>query len=383
MKNKMLPSSEVGNKINEWYGYIRTFSIPDAEVLKNEIKEQLDQMEEDQDLLLYYSLMEFRHRLMLESLEPLENMRIEQQPSLSDLLSDIERKQVRIKGVLDYYYNFFRGQYEFYQKNYIEAINCYKLAELKLNVIPQDEKIERAEFHYKVAAAYYRIKQNMFSLHHAEIALNMFKKNEDYITKTISSEMMLGANKLDLLRHDEAEEHYKNALISAEIADDRLSIGLACYNIGLSYAFQNKNQMAEEYFRKALAIREHYASDKGVKTTFELAFVLFKNEKTVEAQNLLDKGLKQANKEGEEEYLAKFNIIRAMYCVNESSEKKRLLDNSFRYLEGKKLWVDVEELSQEVADYYRIFEDHQNTILYLDKVIHAKNQILRVSEELE
>lgn len=60
----MLSSSEVGNKINEWYGYIRTFSIPDAEVLKYEIKDQLDQMEEDQDLLLYYSLMEFRYEIV-------------------------------------------------------------------------------------------------------------------------------------------------------------------------------------------------------------------------------------------------------------------------------------------------------------------------------
>lgn len=33
----------------------------------------LDHMEENQDLLLYFSLMEFRHKLMLDYLNPLEN----------------------------------------------------------------------------------------------------------------------------------------------------------------------------------------------------------------------------------------------------------------------------------------------------------------------
>lgn len=69
-------------------------------------------MEEDQDLHLYYSLMEFRHNLMLEYLEPLEKMRIEEQPRLSDLLLEIDKKQARLTGLLEYYFNFFRGMYE-------------------------------------------------------------------------------------------------------------------------------------------------------------------------------------------------------------------------------------------------------------------------------
>lgn len=282
MVSKTLASSEVGHLINQWYGYIRSFSIPDSEYLKKEIENKLDQMEEDQDLLLYYSLMEFRHRLMLESLEPLEKLRIDQQPNLSDLLSEIENNQSRIKGMLDYYFNFFKGQFEFSRKNYIQAIQYYKRAELKLDLIPEEEKIEKAEFHYKVAAAYYRIKQNMFSLHHAEIALNMFEANKLYSTSTISCEMMLGANKLDLLRFDEAEAHYTNAMKFAELTKDNYSRGLACHNIGLSYALQNKSDLAEEYFRKVLEIPEYYETERGLRTDFELTFVLYKNENKVE-----------------------------------------------------------------------------------------------------
>ena len=46
------------------------FSVPDAEVLKSEVEQEINAMEENQDLLLYYSLMCFRHQLMLDYLEP-------------------------------------------------------------------------------------------------------------------------------------------------------------------------------------------------------------------------------------------------------------------------------------------------------------------------
>ncbi len=62
-------------------------------------------MEEDQDLLLYYSLMEFRHRVMLDYIKPLKED--PSQPEFSELLEDIEGNQYKLTGLLDYYFNFF------------------------------------------------------------------------------------------------------------------------------------------------------------------------------------------------------------------------------------------------------------------------------------
>lgn len=71
--NPVLSSSEVGVKINEWYKMIRQFSVPDAEILKAEVEQEIQRMEEDEYLLIYFSLMKFRHQLMLDYLEPTRN----------------------------------------------------------------------------------------------------------------------------------------------------------------------------------------------------------------------------------------------------------------------------------------------------------------------
>ncbi len=131
MKSGLIPSSAVGQKINEWYRYIRTFSVPDAEILKAEIKQELDRMEPDSNLVLYYSLMEFRHQLMLDYLEPLEKLKIEDQPTLSEILDNIDNSQAGLKGLLDYYVNFFKGMFEFDKREFISAITYYKQAEKK------------------------------------------------------------------------------------------------------------------------------------------------------------------------------------------------------------------------------------------------------------
>ncbi len=41
--DQVLPSSRVGVKINEWYKMIRQFSVPDAEILKAEVEQEIEE----------------------------------------------------------------------------------------------------------------------------------------------------------------------------------------------------------------------------------------------------------------------------------------------------------------------------------------------------
>ncbi|NQD50807.1 RapH N-terminal domain-containing protein, partial [Bacillus altitudinis] len=161
-------SSHVGMKINEWYYHIQRFNVPDAEAYKEEIKSLLDDMEENQDLLLYFSLMEFRHKLMLDYLNPLENGK--ERANFRELAMKIKKDQEKLTGLLDYYFNFFYGMYEFENYEYLNAITFYKRAEKKLSLVSDD--IERAEFNFKIAEIYYHMKQNHMSMHHIAQAID-------------------------------------------------------------------------------------------------------------------------------------------------------------------------------------------------------------------
>lgn len=113
--SQAIPSSRVGVKINEWYKMIRQFSVPDAEILKAEVEQDIQQMEEDQDLLIYYSLMCFRHQLMLDYLEP--GQTYGNRPTVTELLETIETPQKKLTGLLKYYSLFSEACMNLIKKN--------------------------------------------------------------------------------------------------------------------------------------------------------------------------------------------------------------------------------------------------------------------------
>ncbi|MEW6977560.1 tetratricopeptide repeat protein [Bacillus pumilus] len=370
-------SSQVGIKINEWYRFIRTFSVPDAEYLKEQVEREIENMEEDQDLLLYYQLMEFRHRLMLESLEPIEMN--QQRPTLPNLLKEIEHKQSHVKGTLDYYSNFFRGMHEFHNKNYVAAINFYKVAEEHLKNVPDD--IERAEFHYKLADAYYRIDQHFVSLNHLEKAKEMYSTSEFYKAKVVGCNIKFGANMYDLYRLDEAESYYREALSLVQELNEKKArriVGVIHHNIGLVKKRAGKIENAEDEFQKSIQIKEHAETISGIKTLYMLSWLFYEKGKTDKGNQYFTDGISRANIADDQEYISKLKIIYALY--EEYNELK--VNESLVYLEDKNLWQDVAELSEKLADYNYQKGNFEMNREYLKRTIKAQQQILKMTEAL-
>lgn len=330
--DQVLPSSQVGVKINEWYKMIRQFSVPDAEILKAEVEQEIEEMEEDQDLLVFYSLMCFRHQLMLDSLEPEDRYR--DRPTVDELLEKIEKPQKRLTGLLKYYSLFFRGMYEFDHKEYVDAISYYRKAERELNAV--SDEMEQAEFHYKIADAYYQIDQHFVSLNHLKKAKQLFEKNQLYKVKVIGCNMMVGANMYDMYRLTEAESYYREALSIARGLDEekvKRIIGVIFHNLGLVYLRGENLIAAEENFKKAIDVKEHIDTVYGVRSLYMMANVLYQCDKAKEARFFYETALNRARTSNEEEYLAKLKIINSLYEeYNETAVKQ-----SLGYLEEKRL----------------------------------------------
>ncbi|MDI5790974.1 hypothetical protein PO124_28970 [Bacillus licheniformis] len=72
-------------------------------------------MEEDQDVLLYFNLLDYRFRVLMED--------VAGEPQLPPIAED----KAKTDGLLRYYYFLFKGMYESARSNYSKALNCLEL----------------------------------------------------------------------------------------------------------------------------------------------------------------------------------------------------------------------------------------------------------------
>ncbi|RDY84769.1 Rap family tetratricopeptide repeat protein [Bacillus velezensis] len=367
----VLSSSAVGEKINEWYMYIRRFSIPDAEYLRREIKEELAGLEDDQDLHLYYSLMEFRHNLMLEYLEPLESQRIEEQPRLSDLLADIDKKQARLTGRLDYYFNFFRGMYELECREYLSAIQFFKKAESKLTYAK--DHIEKAEFYFKMSEVYYYMKQTYVSMDYARQAYFIYKDEKKYNIRLTQCHSLFGANYLDVKQYDHAISHFQKAYTMAELEQQPQLMGRTLFNIALCHNNQNNKVEAIPHLKEAIAVFEKAQMSHSLpQPYFLLTQIYFKLENIDNAYDYHKKGISICKEIDDIIYEEKFKFLEYLYMPD---PRDTLINDCLHFLENKLMYADIEELALDVAKYYYTQEEYKKASVYFLKVEEARQQI--------
>ena len=358
-------SSHVGVKINEWYKMIRQFSVPDAEILKAEVEQEIERMEEDQDLLIYYQLMCFRHQLMLDYIKPSEK----RSPSVSDLVDKIENSNHQLSGMLQYYNAFFRGMYEFSKKEYIQAIQYYKIAERQLALVVDD--IEQAEFHFKVAEAYYIMKQTHVSMHHIIKALEIYDQYELYKIRKVQCLFVIAGNYDDFKQYEKSLIHLNKAYsIAEEIADKRL-IAKALLNIGNNYEKKQDYAKAIQYYQESLEISEDGVDDVKSVIYVNLCWALYKTGENDEASKLVDKALELvSHKENPHEILL-IRSIRTTYESNDEEEIQAML----QAFEEKQLFVFVEEFTKNLAVIHEKRGKFEKATEYYRKAFQAQHNI--------
>ncbi|MEC2292737.1 response regulator aspartate phosphatase [Bacillus licheniformis] len=358
---------EVGQAINDWYKVIKQHDFSKAAAMREEIENKLPNMAENQTVLLYFNLIDSRYKFMTEDYD-----------ESGELLDKVKAKALEdsTDDMIHYYFYFFSGMYEFHQKRYVKAIMYYKIAEERLKKIP--DEIEKAEFHYYLCKAYYQIDQNVFSLTHAQIAHDTFKAHDTYKEKTINCEMMLGANKLDLLLHEQAQKHYENAQAIAKANGFRYTESLALFNLGICFERRKMFIESSNCFKLALSIPEHLESFVSVRSTYMLSKVLFQLGASDVARSWYEKALKRATDEGEQEYLAKLKLVYALYMEQDDQEVRK----NIAILDEMELWTETADLSMEIAEYYESKADFEKAAYYFKHGHFAKNKIIKISEAL-
>ncbi|KML12499.1 aspartate phosphatase [Bacillus safensis] len=365
-------SSHVGLKINEWYYHIQRFNVPDAEAYKEEIKSMLDHMEENQDLLLYFSLMEFRHKLMLDYLNPLENGK--ERANFKELAMKIKRDQEKLTGLLEYYFNFFYGMYEFENYEYLNAITFYKRAEKKLSLVSDD--IERAEFNYKMAEIYYHMKQTHMSMHHIAQAIECYREKDTYTVREIQCSFVIGLNYIDMGCPEKAIPHFQHALEKAADNSTKRLKGSALYNLGLSYFHHNDLSMAIKYFNESI----HSFKEQGYEHLNKILDPLvmltksyFKNDQSDLGLYALNYGFELAEKLKDDIFINTFIMLKSLYIDNNVN---RIIE-SMAYLESKSFFANLEDLAKDAAKHYNKAGDIERSNEFYEKILYFQHQIKR------
>ncbi|CAF1786460.1 MULTISPECIES: Rap family tetratricopeptide repeat protein [Bacillus subtilis group] len=363
-----IPSSSVGMKINEWYKHIKKFDILEAKRLKAEVESEI---EENQDLLLYYSLVEYRHKIMLQHVNPLALS--DDLPDYKKVLEQMENQfnsKKEYDSLISYYYNFFRGMDEFKNNDYLKAIIFYRKAEKHISAI--DEETEKAEFYFKIAEVFYHMKQTYFSLYYITLARDIFIQDDTFKLKAIQCNLVIAGNLIDGQRHEEALTQLTIALQQAKSLKNEYFISLCTFNLGeVHYTMGNLNK-AIPFFEKGIILYKKTGSINLGKAIYSLATAYFKIGRIDDAQKLCKDGIKAAYNSNDLITQAKFNYLQALYSEPPNEE---VISQTFSFLESKKLFPELEELALDVANYYSGIESFELAISYFNRVTEYRREI--------
>lgn len=357
MKELKLSSIDAAEEMNNWYKAIQDYDLPKSRLLQNKIKTILQNMEEDQNVLLYYSLLDFRAQLMTEK----------SNETAAEKLSELEQSKQYLNGVLSYYYSFFKGMYHFKNHRYVSAISFYKMAEEKVEQL--NDEVEKAECYYKLSHVYYEMQYNDLSIAYAQMALRIYQRHPDYSRQIFFLYMLLAGNLSDESQYRETTNILRRAIhLSNRINDKRLK-AIVNLNMGITYNQQHLFPKAEFYIKKACAQFQELKDRYYVKALLNLMENYVYRGFDKQAESIYNMGIKEALRRDEKEFTTKFQLIREMLP---NYGNKDTINHSFKILVKLNLFPDAADYSIDFAHRFKKLGKFESAVEYYELNLSIK-----------
>lgn len=346
----------VSKMLADWYRALVRHELEEAEKQKNEVEQVIMKMEEDQTILLYYSLLELRHNLLTNPGR-----------KKSHYLNKIKPFQEESGPLLAYYYHLFTGMYKAGEGKYSEALEHYLRAEEKLSEIP--DKMEKGEFHYRVATVYYHMRQTMLAFKHAKQARAIFDSEPAYGKKSADCDNLLGLCYILNRDFTLAEEHLRSALNKAEKLGDHELKKHVEYNIGFLYSEKNESEKAIAYLEKVRQI-----GFNNVKTLFLLAREYLKIGMREQAGPMIEQGLQICQEAENEEYFYHYSILKTFYCLEDKDDgqKEAVIQKAVSYFRKNRQEGYANDYLCKLAHYFYEKKDYEKASFYFAAVYGKK-----------
>ncbi|MFC7391648.1 tetratricopeptide repeat protein [Scopulibacillus cellulosilyticus] len=345
--------------LNDWYKEMQFNHFSKAKEIREIVSDNINNLEEeDQTLLIYFSLLDYRYQLFIDNFGKADQT-----------LDQIKPIMEQTDDLLAYYYYFFQAIHATKTGNYSNARKYFIEAEKLLKNVP--DVIEKAEFNYKVAIFYYHIHQNLLAMNYALKAKAIFEESFGYEINAADCENILGLACTDLKQFENAEKYFNHALKTAEKQNHQKLYILICYNLGLLYAEQNG--LSDDAIRYL-----NYAYEnkfKLYKTTFLLAREYYKLGESDKGYIFLREGMKHCKQSNNKEYEHHLNILDKLNNSSDEKELESAVKEGLIYFQSEGLWGFIRDYAEQLAVYFHKKNDFVKASYYFNLSYEAKQNL--------
>lgn len=358
MNVQLKGNEQLTELLNEWYLQIRARNRENSIRLKNEIEKQVNDLTGNQNLLFYYSLLDFRHSYLINNMGISKNS-----------FDKIENFDTPKEDHLAYYYHFFKAIHSNVIGSYNLAKEHYEKAEALLIHIPDD--LEKAEFYYNLAIFHYHIYQALLAIKYANISKEIFINNADCELKIAYCENLLGLACTHLNEFEMAEEYFISAIDLFRTFGNERDILIARQNLGLMYAEQKQSVLAVRYLSE---VNEKMPNN--YRALLIEAKQRLKLGETEIASDLIKKGLHICKELEILEYQYHFEILDKL-CNNKETEilENRILAG-MEYFNQEKLWEYIQEYYEILALQFHNDTQFEKSSTYFLLTYQAKEKTI-------
>lgn len=347
--------------LHEWYEEMRLYHVKEAKQTYLQVKERLKEIETDQYVSFYYSLLNFRYKVLVDGMSITKDSfnQIEKLPNIKEEFS-----------FLAYYYYFFKAIHSTILANYTEAKTHYEKA--KELLIDIHDEVEKAEFEYRFSTYCYQSYQPFEAIQHVVKAKEIYRNHVGYEINIALCDNVYGLACIDLREFERAEECLNTVIDVCKKYDEEQLLLRVRSNLGWLYNIQNLYPLAIRQSSEIInTIPNHF------KALFVLARAYYKLEGVETAKAYIEQGMKYSNESGNEEYKHRFAVLNELITELPRIKLEKVVTDAISYFEKEDMWDCVKEYAEILALQFYEANNHVKASKYFYISNNADKKHLR------
>lgn len=347
--------------LHEWYEEIRLYHVKEAKQTYLQVKERLKEIETDQYVSFYYSLLNFRYKVLVDGMSITKDSfnQIEKLPNIKEEFS-----------FLAYYYYFFKAIHSTILANYTEAKTHYEKAEELL--IDMLDDVEKAEFEYRFSTYCYQSYQPFEAIQHVVKAKEIYRNHGGYEINIALCDNVYGLACIDLREFERAEECLNTVIDVFKKYDEEQLLLRVRSNLGWLYNIQDLYPLAIRQSSEIInTIPNHF------KALFVLARAYYKLEGIETAKAYIKQGIQYTNASGNEEYKHRFAVLNELITELPRIKLEKVVTDAISYFEKEDMWDCVKEYAEILALQFYEANNHVKASKYFYISNNADKKHLR------